>query len=271
MRASIVAVCVTLGLTAGAIVNGSGTNLGDYPQVFSLSNTIHDSEGSGTWQCSSVLVAPNLLLTAAHCVMPDRVYLGSASNGSDVTRRKLTGRTVRLDRANANPKYVFPSEGSGQNIHDFLANAANDIGYVVLKDSITDITPMTIARELTPEQTFPLIGQNAQLIGFGPKDGRSLEPPFNGYGQKRMGTKAIAAIQGGLLIFNGVEQAALPGDSGGPVLIPQDGQMVLGAVISQFSKNRGQYGMLAANLLRTENLCWVMKDSGVAIPGISCP
>jgi hypothetical protein len=266
---SFLCVLITLGITSRAIINGKPVNPDAYPQVFAIQNQLSGFDGGG-WNCSSILVAPRLLLTAAHCVDPSRVILGGGLNGSDLTRIRTSGVKAKLLRAGSHPNYRLPTPGTSITFMEFLRNAAYDVGYIVLKEPIL-LATYPMLKDLTNGEEISFQGRKAILFGYGPDDERFLVTPYNGYGVKRFGIKMISSIQQGSILFQGPDQAALPGDSGGPVLVPEDNKWVLGGILSQFRKIDGTYEILAASQLRAETLCWVEKSSGVDLPQVACP
>lgn len=268
-------ILLTIGITSKAIIDGRDAGEEEFPQVFAIRNYMNSPQYSGSWNCSSFLVAPQLLLTAAHCLYHNQVRLGDAWNGVNVNRRKSKrGLQAFPLRYSAHPNYVMPEKGKKTDMKNVLKNASYDIAFIVLNQPV-NLPLYSIIPDLTAEDTFSLIGQKATLVGYGPNDIEMVKDPennFSEYGNKRVGLKPITAVQANTIVLEGSDQSALPGDSGGPVFFKMNGKLVLAGIMSQFQKDEdNNYKMLTANLLRNEVVCWAEKTSGIDIPSVNCP
>jgi MYXO-CTERM domain-containing protein len=165
-----------------AITNGSD-DAGD-PGVVAL------VDGS-TLVCTATLIAPRLLVTAAHC-LPDgatpRVYFGSAPGDGG----------PEIDIATVRRHPTFDAE-----------TLDNDIALALLaEDAPAGATPW-------PLPAAPLdasaVGATLRLVGFGRSAAGDGGPP-----QKRVGTATLTSLDPTTLGFSPSPSQTCEGDSGGP-------------------------------------------------------
>ncbi len=258
-------------LRGEAIIDGTPVKREEYAQVFAIhSSHVFESRDES---CTSVMVAPRLLITAGHCTH-ERLRVRSASNPHEWGRSQshtgaLYGDPIKWA---AHPLYNRIETSESSNIRDLAHKAAYDIGYVLLKNPLA-LEPSVVGDYPDADSALTqLLGKNVTLVGYGGDEDLGRNPrEFNDFGTKRTGTKPIRGIMDLALIFEGEKNAAVPGDSGGPVYAIQNGKTVVVGILSRFVRyDNGSYAYLAASLLRKETLCWVEKDSGIDIPSVSC-
>ncbi len=194
------------------IINGTVTE--DFPAVGMVG-------GPGGFGCTGTLIAPNWVLTAAHCM----TGIGPAKavvriNGVDY-------RSVRV--------LVHPRTDLAPNV--FGTDPANDIALIQLAESVVGVAPIEIYRDA------PLVGQSVTVVGYGA--GGGPEGAVGGYGVKRSGVTPLDFVTTRIIgwDFDDPEEAnTAAGDSGGPVLIEQDGVFYVAGVISGGDKADGSLG-----------------------------
>jgi trypsin len=158
----------------------------------------------GTGLCSGTLIAPSIVLTAAHCVAEDPVGVNAVFfDGTSDRAYKAVGYAVH-------PDYT-----------DWLWPLA-DIALLALESPVAGISPLPIAIGTPHNHSWGVI------VGFGEDDAA-------GVGQKRMGTVRLRRCPRGPLPAAQLEAGQLEhslcwhprrrwadtcnGDSGGPLLI----------------------------------------------------
>jgi len=154
------------------------------------------------FDCSGVLIASRVVLTAAHCVSgPAPLFVRSYSASGEP-------RTTRVS-------YARPHR-------DYQGMLADDIALLLLEEEL-QIAPARWAESELP----PSVGEQVTAVGYG--RGNEAEP----LGIRRAGVSQVAAVLPARFETQPSPALACPGDSGGPVFGSSDAPgAVLGIVLS---------------------------------------
>jgi hypothetical protein len=151
--------------------------------------------------CTGTLVAPDVVLTAGHCVFGIDPSDLEVDLGANITTPDAT-LTVRATA-------VYPGfDGSPDQIVDGV-----DLGALLLTQSVTTVTPVPIAT--SPLEAGALQGAEVTLVGFGADDGTAS----SGTGVRREVTLPVTTVCARTLRLGDADANACVGDSGGAVLL----------------------------------------------------
>ena len=188
-----------------SIINGVETP--GYPNIIALYGQ-KPGEQKGSL-CTASVIAPTVLLTAAHCVAPAVV-------GEGLVFKALLGHNL-VDSANPSAKIDVSAVHWDRQFNAQALTNGHDIAVAILAQPI-NVTPLKFNRG-------PLSGvSSARLVGYGLNDG------FNqtGAGVKRTAEVPVSSIDDKFVVTGSWFGTTMcSGDSGGPVLAKINGEDVI--------------------------------------------
>lgn len=199
----------------------------------SHTNVVMLTNPSGS--CTASLIAPNLVLTARHCVAQNVTQgigcdiNGNSTNGDHVGAN-YTASSLKVFTGATPTPWGTPAAVGAQLFTTAGKNLCNnDIALLVLNKAITSAPPLKIRRDYPPQ-----IGEMVTAVGYGAINDNSF-----GSGKRRMRANVPVRTVGkdwNELTGEGelaTGQAVCSGDSGGPIL--SAGGAVIG-IASRVSK-----------------------------------
>ena len=167
--------------------------------------------------CTATLISPHVVLTAAHCVIPDAVGANTqftVFTGTDVD----TGRPsefVSVKSTHAHPDFSLRDVLSGGDIAvGILANALSPTPIPMNRAPITDAFP----------------GQPVRMVGYGKTS--ASDPTGATAGTKRQASTPLISYTDKLLHVGTAGDTTCEGDSGGPGLMTIGGVEAIVGVVS---------------------------------------
>ncbi len=201
--APALATVVTLGSSSEAAAKNDITHgvadLGDMAVVAIVQN--------GAINCSGTLIAPSVVLTAAHCIYEQTPGSLSVVFGPSME----SAPPVAVDGLRVHPAYD-------------PATKADDLGLVHLA-SPAPVPPIAVS-----SQSFDpsFVGQALRLVGFGRTSADDAAPL-----EKHQGTTTLGAYDAQTFTFAASPSMTCFGDSGGPAFLSLGGNEYLAGVTSQ--------------------------------------
>ncbi|MBX7096488.1 MAG: trypsin-like serine protease [Myxococcaceae bacterium] len=185
----------------------------------------------GVPACSGAVVAPTVVVTAAHCVAQVSKDAVTASVGTPSSDVRVPS-SVELD----------PSYDSTRHLHDLA---------VLRFDQPLASKPLALATR--PAE----VGTLVSLAGIGATDASAA--PVEGFEPKvNEGTARVAQVEASWLRLDGAPSFSCHGDSGGPVTVQDGSGYRLVGVVTAGDEKCSAYSVVA----RVDNSKWLTSQLG---------
>lgn len=231
-----------------AVIGGTAAPAGKWPDAVAV---MWGREQA----CTGTLIAPNVVLTAGHCISydpPDRVLVGASA-----LSRPEEGQTITIQRA-----IEYPNSWN-----------TVDAGLLILSQPAT-VTPRTIA---TGWARFDIKnGAAVQLVGFGTTDRNGSRPTdslmeaattITDYNCTTKPGCNAAARPDGELGAGGMGIDTCPGDSGGPVYLMTPYGAFLTGITSRAYDDATYYCSEGGIYGRPDKIFdWIEQQIGAKLP-----
>lgn len=216
---------------------------GEFPSAVSI-------RSSGRAHCTGSLVAPQLVITAAHCVSTGNVGFLKVHVGLG-TEPDFSERGVAVASFGTSPTYQRDIGGN------------SDVAYLVLAQPLDDVPITPVATDPEELRTLLATGTRSTLVGYGMHDN---DVPGSS-GVKYLGPGTVKFFSRNEVWIGDAQGDGCSGDSGGPVYgqLPSGEWRVFGVTSRGPSpcgleEWPGIWGLMHAHA------CWIEQASGIKIP-----
>lgn len=243
-----------------SIVGGEVVAKGEYEAVVALIR-------NGDFHCTGVLIAKDIILTAAHCLVD--VELEELSIYIGIGYNKPKDTTYVRGQYEISKMTIYPTlvHEAGLGLRNLGEYNANDVGLVFLKNEIQEISPYSLMTSLDEIKDYLYTKSLTTIVGYGYIAEEGLDQPIikkPDYGLKRSVQIPIKSFDNHEVDIREEGKDSCYIDSGGPVII---GDKVL-ALVS------GSNGLCAENefpvyySLVFDSICWIAKETGLKFDDI---
>jgi secreted trypsin-like serine protease len=218
--------------------------------------------------CSGVIVAANLILTAGHCLegVKDKastVEISAKGNGSKAT-------SVKVLRRAKHPKYVETKNGKkkvNDIQYDFAFLQTEDSLLETFQLSVSDLPKIVDSREATLQE----LGVASSLTAYGYGTSRKGHGTQDDEAGQRKQLSMSASYNSKYNFIKTVSKEArkglCQGDSGGGLFSVKASGLTLMGIVSGISEGSGcgSAESFAAYTLVSDHLCWIQSQTGIKL------
>lgn len=240
------------------VVGGEPAGVDDYPSTVAL------TDPGGSPFCTGTLVAPTIVVTAAHCL---QTWWGDPIGTNEV--RVVYGYTEpdtasSSDRRTVSSVTPHPSYDPWANVDSDGMGHTNDIGVVVLNEPVENgvVTPILPSGQI--DATL-VAGTDVHVVGYGIYN---MNTQAGGILYKAL-TPYMRRVQWEMLAGSPGNPDSCNGDSGGPAYVVAAGNLFLAGITSRaWAKSQSSCGDGGIYTLASEYVDWIQSVAGELDGGV---
>jgi len=211
---------------AADVVGGQEVPAGEHQEVVAITLMGHGLH------CSGVLIEPNIVLTAAHCLTEDlqayRIYVGRGKEQNFWRLDTKFQGQYKVKAAYAHPSY-FDEDGNGPYIYE--EKDRFDVGFMVLERRVKGVKAAKWNLDKTRIQSAIQNQEMAKIVGFG------IQLPYFTTGNIPVGVKhyiekPVLGYRNPYLQVDGNKNDSCQMDSGGPLFLKNHKDYEVVALVS---------------------------------------
>jgi secreted trypsin-like serine protease len=207
-----------LGSAELAIIGGESSDVGAYPATGVLMRGLSP-------RCTATLIAPDVVITAAHCLVDEGFGDFGFTLDADLTDG-LDGVLVGVLAHHQQPE--FDPDADGEEYNDL--NRRNDIGIAILDQPIEDVAVEELDTGEPASQAAQLGGlSELTVVGYG----RNGWSSTTSAGVKREGVVFLDRAETWEIKTTGQDPQPCRGDSGGPLFAESEGGRRIVGLVSR--------------------------------------